>query len=89
MKRIGFTVAALAAVLARTGFAQQACVTADSPCKESFAVGQFSFWYYRSFPLQASNPNITRAVIVIHGINRSASDSFQAGGFHAMDRPAC
>src|SRR5260370_6730087 len=78
MKRIGFAVVAIAAVLARTGFAQQACVAADSSCKESFAVGQFSCWYHRSSPMQTPNANITRAVIVMHGMNRNASDSFQA-----------
>lgn len=56
-----------------------ACVTPDDSCKESVAVGsarQYTFWYYRSYSLSSPNPNITRAVVVMHGMERNASDYF-------------
>src|SRR5216683_2017525 len=78
MKRFLCAVFTLATLHARASSAQQPCVVADSSCKESFAVGQYSFWYYRSFSLRTPNPNITRAVIVTHGMERNAPDYFQS-----------
>jgi len=77
MKTFLFAVAALA-IPAGSISAQQACVIADS-CKESFDVGPYHFSYFRSFTLQpeAPNSNITRAVIVMHGMERNAADYFQ------------
>ena len=54
------------------------CIIADPSCKESLAVGDFSFWYFRSYALQTANPSIERAVIVTHGLQRNASDYFVA-----------
>jgi len=55
------------------------CVVADASCKESLpAVGQKNFWYFRSYPLQTYNADITRAVIVMHGNARNAPDYFDA-----------
>jgi hypothetical protein len=51
---------------------------ADPVCKESLAVGDFNFWYFRSYSLQTPNPNIQRAVIVTHGLQRNAGDYFVA-----------
>lgn len=67
-----------ASIPAGSASAQQACVVADSSCKESFAVGQFHFSYFRSFSLQTANPSISRAVIVMHGMERDAGNYFQA-----------
>jgi len=72
-----FTLVAIATVFAGSASAQ-ACVSATPDCKESFAVGAYNFWYFRSFPLQTFNPSITRAVIVIHGMNRDADRYFEA-----------
>jgi len=55
-----------------------ACTVANPFCKESLAVGNFSFWYFRSYSLQTANPNIQRAVIVTHGLQRNAGDYFVA-----------
>jgi len=58
-----------------------ACVNAQDPsCKESFDVGAYHFSYFRSFTLNpgAPNTNITRAVIVLHGMERDAPVYFQA-----------
>ena len=80
MRTFLFALVAIVLILTGSGSAQQACVTPDPSCKESFAVGQFHFSYFRSFTLQpdAPNPNITRAVIVMHGMERNAGDYFQA-----------
>jgi pimeloyl-ACP methyl ester carboxylesterase len=78
MRTFLFALVTTATILAGSVSAQQACVVADSSCKESFAVGQFNFWYFRSFSLQTPNPNITRAVIVMHGMERDAPVYFQA-----------
>jgi hypothetical protein len=56
-----------------------ACVTPDQTCKESMAVGsvgQYTFAYFRSYSLTAPNADITRAVIVMHGLDRNAPDYF-------------
>jgi pimeloyl-ACP methyl ester carboxylesterase len=53
------------------------CTVADASCKESLAIGQSSFWYFRSYSLQMPNPDITRAVIVMHGLQRNAPDYFE------------
>jgi pimeloyl-ACP methyl ester carboxylesterase len=53
-------------------------MVADASCKESLAIGQSSFWYFRSYSLQAPNPDITRAVIVTHGLQRNAPVYFEA-----------
>lgn len=75
----------------------QACVVAasnqDTTCKESIAVGpsgQNRFSYFRSFSLQAPNSNITRAVIVVHGMGRDADAYFRAvvDGLHNSGDPS-
>src|SRR5262249_22335573 len=55
-----------------------ACVVADQSCKESMAVGPYRFWYFRSYSLYTPNAEITRAVIVTHGLERNAGDYFAA-----------
>jgi pimeloyl-ACP methyl ester carboxylesterase len=67
----------MATILATPVHAQQTCMVADASCKESLAVGQFNFWYFRSYSLQTPNANIKRAVIVMHGLERNAPDYFQ------------
>src|SRR5260370_1141558 len=78
MSGMVYAVIALVTMGARDASAQEACVVADASCKESFPVGQFNFSYFRSFSLQTPNPNITRAVIVVHGLERNAADYFAA-----------
>src|SRR5260370_10248860 len=70
--------AAMAVALATPVYAQVSpCVVADASCKESLpAVGQKNFWYFRSYPLQTYNADITRAVIVMHGNARKETDYF-------------
>ncbi len=53
------------------------CMVADESCKESLAVGNFNFWYFRSYSLRTPNPDISRAVIVMHGLQRNAPDYFE------------
>jgi pimeloyl-ACP methyl ester carboxylesterase len=52
------------------------CLVADDTCKESMAVGTYNFWYFRSYSLLTPNPDIRRAVIVMHGLNRDAPTYF-------------
>jgi len=56
--------------------AAAACVVADDSCKEALTVGGFNFWYFRSYSLNTPNADITRAVIVMHGLQRNAGDYF-------------
>jgi len=73
------TFVALVVALVGSAHAQiPACTAAEPCCKESLAVGNSSFWYFRSYSLQTANPNIERAVIVTHGLQRNAGDYFQA-----------
>ncbi|HXN24720.1 MAG TPA: hypothetical protein VOA41_18455 [Candidatus Dormibacteraeota bacterium] len=67
----------MATSLAAPVYAEQACMVAETSCKESLAVGEYNFWYFRSYSLQTPNPNIKRAVIVMHGLERNAPDYFQ------------
>jgi len=55
----------------------ESCVTAAT-CKgqTSLSSGK-KIPYYRNFPLGVANDEITRAVIVIHGMNRNADDYFE------------
>ncbi len=70
---------AMAVVLASPVYAQVSpCIVGDASCKESLAIGQSSFWYFRSYSLQTPNPDITRAVIVMHGLERDAPGYFEA-----------
>ncbi|RUS13664.1 hypothetical protein BC937DRAFT_94965 [Endogone sp. FLAS-F59071] len=38
--------------------------------------GNLQFLYYTSYSLNATNPSITKLVIVVHGIERNAIDYF-------------
>src|SRR5229473_2447444 len=53
-----------------------ACTDAVDSCKEALSIGAFTFWYFRSYSLNIQNSDITRAVIVIHGLQRNAGDYF-------------
>jgi hypothetical protein len=82
LERFSALMAILLAVPAWVGAAPppprlaMACTAADQSCKESLTVGSYSFWYFRSYSLNAANPDITRAVIVVHGLDRNAGDYF-------------
>ena len=79
MKMLGLAAIAVALATPPVHAQLSPCVVADASCRESLpAVGQKSFWYFRSYPLQTYNADITRAVIVIHGNTRNAPDYFDA-----------
>jgi hypothetical protein len=55
------------------------CITATKACGEWIAIGggPWKSMYYRTHSLDTPNPNITRALIVIHGTNRDADNYFR------------
>lgn len=55
------------------------CITADSRCTEwlSFSGGPSRSLLYRTYALDANNPQITRAFILIHGAGRDADNYFR------------
>jgi pimeloyl-ACP methyl ester carboxylesterase len=55
-----------------------ACVTATAACTEwvTLAGGPARSMIYRSFSLDAPNPAVTRALIMVHGTNRNADHYF-------------
>ena len=56
---------------------QMPCVDASSACKASLPLSSsFTSEYFRSFSIESKNPDITRAVIVVHGILRDADEYF-------------
>jgi pimeloyl-ACP methyl ester carboxylesterase len=68
--------------------APQACTTATAPCERwiTFADGPARSMVYASYPLDAPNPAITRALIMVHGAGRNADHYFEtstAAGFLA------
>lgn len=56
------------------------CVTATSTCTEwiSGPSNPSRLLVYRSHPLRARNEHITTALIVVHGMNRNATDYFRS-----------
>jgi hypothetical protein len=64
------------------GFAWTApCIKATSSCTEwiSAPANPSRLLVYRSHPLQVHNEQITTALIVVHGMNRNATDYFRSG----------
>src|SRR6266704_3042398 len=63
------TVAALAAP----------CVTIAPSCTEwiAFAGGPAHSLIYRTYPIEAPNPQITRALVMVHGAGRDADNYFR------------
>jgi hypothetical protein len=55
------------------------CATADSSCTEWIALGGMRSLVYRTHALTKPNPAIIRALVVIHGQGRNASDYFRTG----------
>lgn len=55
------------------------CITANQTCTEwlNFPGSQSRSLIYRTYSLDAGNPAITRALIVIHGTNRDADNYFR------------
>jgi hypothetical protein len=51
------------------------CVTATPQCTESIKLSGERQWLlaYRSFPLEATNESITRALIIVHGGGRAVA----------------
>lgn len=76
---------ALFAVVTGSGFAGQAhtdaspCTVGISTCSEwvKLAAEPQRLLVYRSYPLEAANQSITRALVLVHGGGRNASDSFK------------
>lgn len=62
------------------------CIYADSRCRARLEIGGgLMLPYYRSFPLDARNPSITAALIIVHGSNRDADRYFATGIFAATE----
>ncbi len=57
------------------------CITTASNCTEWVTLngGPSRSLVYRSYPLDAANDRITRALIVVHGAGRNADDYFRTG----------
>jgi len=55
-----------------------ACTTATTPCERwvVFGKGPARTMVYASYPLTTPNPNIRRALIMVHGTNRNADHYF-------------
>ena len=54
------------------------CSTASPECSEWIPMeGSLRSLVYRSYPLEARNENITRAVVVVHGGSRDAHNNFR------------
>ncbi|MGD2153595.1 MAG: hypothetical protein PVG79_10035 [Gemmatimonadales bacterium] len=54
------------------------CTRPGPQCAASIAIGtQLTLRYYRSHPLDRTNPGVARAVVVVHGTNRNADDYFE------------
>lgn len=66
-------------LLAATTVMATPCSTASPDCTEWVkpAGQQSRVLIYRSYPLEAKNENITRALIFVHGINRDADNHFR------------
>jgi pimeloyl-ACP methyl ester carboxylesterase len=72
----------LVAVLIPLGVAAAApCATATDDCTEwlAFGGGAGRSRLYRSHPLSRRNDQITRALVVVHGMNRDADAHFRTG----------
>ncbi len=52
------------------------CSSASEQCLDAMSVGAQSMPFYRNFSLTTANPNVTRAVIIVHASNRNANDYF-------------
>src|SRR4051812_9612904 len=78
-----------ASISARTvTVASPPCTTATSACVRwvTFGKGPARSMVYASYPLDAANPAITRALIMVHGAGRNADHYFEtsmAAGFLA------
>src|SRR5947209_7241075 len=55
------------------------CISGNSNCTEwlTFNGGPSRSLLYRTYPLEAKNENITRALIMIHGAGRDADNYFR------------
>jgi hypothetical protein len=52
------------------------CSSASEQCLDAMSVGAQAMPFYRNFSLTAANPNVTRAVIIVHASHRNATDYF-------------
>ena len=86
--RVPATPSPVAHVAPPAATAPQACTTATAPCERwiTFGDGPARSMVYASYPLDAPNPAITRALIMVHGAGRNADHYFEtstAAGFLA------
>ena len=78
-----FIRASLAAAFVNAAFASHAtaapCITAKADCTEWIvhAGGPARSLVYRTYPLDACNPAITRALVMVHGAGRDADNYFR------------
>jgi hypothetical protein len=62
---------------AATALGAAPCLDATPHCREFFRVGDADATIYRTFSLQAPAPEVTEAIIVVHGVLRNADTYFQ------------
>ncbi|SRR5579884_2119947 len=77
MKRILIIFASLFA--AAVAWSAPPCTTANTNCTEwiTFGSGPARSMIYRTYSLGERNPNITRALVMVHGANRDADNYFR------------
>lgn len=61
------------------------CTTATTPCRDRLALGSGYLPYYRTFALDTVHPDVTRAVIVVHGSEANYASYFTTMNAAAMD----
>src|SRR5471032_1333757 len=89
MKRAALFASVCLSLASSASFAADApCTTASAACTEMVGVGASPgrTLVYRTYPLQAKNASITRALVVIHGLGRDADGYYRhalAGWFLA------
>src|SRR5471030_1202192 len=88
MRPLTFILAAAVLVVAAPARAQTPCTRAVAACERwiTFAGGPARSMVYANYALDARNPAITRALIMVHGAGRNADHYFEtatAAGFLA------
>ena len=81
MSRLTPTALALVLFSAAVCAAATPCVTETEGCLRDVRLGGDGHYsrVYSSYSLHEPNPSILRALIVVHGVNRNASDYFKTG----------
>lgn len=88
MRSAAFALGLIALPFTVAAAQQRPCTTPTSPCERwiTFGAGPARSMVYATYPLDARNPAITRALIMVHGAGRNADHYFEtstAAGFLA------